>query len=677
MRKLRFLLVATALIAATVVALATASQNARTAGSVSPSAETAWPWEPKGSIPAGTAGNNWEHGKADLASTQFSYFKQLTPNNVGKLRVAWQGSYAPPDYSGGIQGSPIVVSGKGKNLPLESGTMFLAANKGVVALDPTSGKILWQFIGPNPKPNTPGGTPAAQLQFGNTTKYFTYCAGYITTGQQDGSITAINAKTGAPVWNNQVSAVSEFAGHTGQTSPPTDCDPNGGPKRTGIVFGGPNGSSSPLRGHLDGIDLKTGALVWRWFTTPDPTQLPFILTWGNPAEAALGGGGTWSSTAIDPAMHQIYSATGNAYAQLGRQPGKNLWTASVFSLDENTGALKWYFQESHHDNWDMDHGNAVMIFNVKIDGKTYPAFVGCDKHGWCEALDRRNGTPLPKFPTKEVPVLDPSGQGLKLNSEWPTQPESGCQPTCAMANLLIHTPTDADAALAFPTYPFAPDGKPMKVEPQFASRSSDYYSIQMLSGGNGINYNRNSYDPLTNNFYTCATNQFTASRNVSPTDWHWASIGGSTISVWLSAVNMSNNTMSWQRKFVGGIYKDGELVGGDNPGFPKGVWSGGCFGGIITTAGNLLFIAPRWDVTRGSPATFTAADPPYGGVVAAFNATTGDGPLWTWQAPDQINGSPITYSVNGKQYVAVYHKLPNVGSPLYSGHGEQLTAFTL
>src|SRR5579864_5000043 len=110
MRRILFLFIATALAGASVVALASASRSAR---SVSPSAEAAWPWEPSGSIPAGTTDNNWEHGKGDLADSQFSYLKQINTSNVASLKVVWQESLAPPDYTGGIQGSPIVVSGKG------------------------------------------------------------------------------------------------------------------------------------------------------------------------------------------------------------------------------------------------------------------------------------------------------------------------------------------------------------------------------------------------------------------------------------------------------------------------------------------------------------------------------------------------------------------------------------
>jgi quinohemoprotein ethanol dehydrogenase len=702
-RRLILLIVSAGLVAAVLVALATASRTAGAAPSVSPSAETAWPWEPQGSIPAGPADNNWEHGKADLADSQFSYWKQINTSNVANLKVAWTQHLAAPDYAGPIQGSPIVVSGKNKNIPLESGTMYVAADAGVVALDPTNGKILWKYKGPPPKPNAPGGTPAPQLVFGNTTKYFTYCNGAITTGQQDGSIAALNAKTGAPLWTNQVSAVAEFAGHTGQTSPPTDCLPNGGPSGSGVVFGGPNGSSSPLRGHMDAIDLKTGKLVWRWFTTPDPTQLPFILTWGNPAESALGGGGTWSSASIDPGLHMLYSATGNAYAQLGRQPGKDLWTASSFALDTDTGALKWYFQEAHHDNWDLDHGSASILMNTTINGKTYPAFVNCNKVGNCEVLDRRNGRPLPNFPMKEVAVYDPSGKGLALNNEYPTQPWFTCAANqlgppnisrpasahigvpvpkgtpCGFAFAAVHSPNDQDAAYAIATYPIGPDGSPMKAEPAFTASYSDHYTVSPTCGSCSFNYNRSTYYPPTNSFIGCANNLLAAQENVSPTDWHKSSVGVTISQVWISSIDLSKNTMNWQDQLWGGVYKNGTLTPGVNKGFTDGTWSAGCYGGNITTAGNLLFVASRGDTSDGSTASFTLTNHRnWGGTLAAFNATTGEGPLWTWQAPGgEMNGSPITYSVNGKQYVAIYHRLPQVGTAAYDGYGDQLTVFSI
>src|SRR5436190_19176250 len=132
MYKLSSFLLATGLVAATAVALASASSATSHAKSVSP--ETGYPWLPLGGISAGTATNNWEYPQGDLAHTNYSALKQINTGNVSGLKVAWQASFNGPTYNGGIEGAPIVVSGAGKNLPLESGTMFQSAHNGMVAL---------------------------------------------------------------------------------------------------------------------------------------------------------------------------------------------------------------------------------------------------------------------------------------------------------------------------------------------------------------------------------------------------------------------------------------------------------------------------------------------------------------------------------------------------------------
>jgi glucose dehydrogenase len=576
----------------------------------------------------------------------------------------------------------------------------------VTALDAATGKILWSYVGPNPKPKE-GAAPAPQLQYGNTTKAFSYCDGQIGVGQQDGSITALNAKTGAPLWTNQVSAVSEFVGHTGQTSPVTDCAVGVGPAGQDMIFGGPNGSSSPLRGHMDGIDFKTGQLIWRWFTTPDPTQLPFILTWGNPAEAALGGGGTWGSSAIDPGLHMIYSQTGNAYAQLGRQPGKDLWTGSTFALDTRTGQLAWYWQEAHHDNWDLDHSHPPILFNTTQTGHgstIYPTLLTCNKVANCEVLNRINGSPLPNFPMKETPVYDYSGKGLALNNEYPTQEWFGCNQAqmgvngvpaaqaasvhfgttmpkgtgCAMSYLIDHDYNDADGALVVATYPVGTNGTPVVPRPPFTSTYNDSYTL-FPTCSCGYNYNRSTYDPLLNSFIGCGNGNSAAQENASSTDWHKNSTGTVLGGVWISSVNMASNTLNWQDFLWGETYNKGVLTPGHNAGYTDGTWSKGCYGGNVSTAGNLLFLASWGDASQGSTTNLTlAANRNWGGTIAAYNATDGSGPLWTWQSPGgQFNGSPMTYQVNGKQYVAIYSTLSPIGTAAYNGHGEQLTAFSL
>src|SRR5439155_4680235 len=129
--------------------------------------------------------------------------------------------------------------------------------------------------------------------------------GQVYIGQQDGSIAALNAKTGAPVWTYQVGAAGTLYGHLVNIGTPASYLP-GRPNGDGVVTGGPNQGTFAIRGHLDGIDAKTGKLLWRWFATPDPTELPYILTWANPAEAATGASNFWGALSADPKLHLVF-----------------------------------------------------------------------------------------------------------------------------------------------------------------------------------------------------------------------------------------------------------------------------------------------------------------------------------------------------------------------------------
>ena len=127
-----------------------------------------------------------------------------------------------------------------------------------------------------------------------------------------------------------------------------------------------------MRGQLSAFDAKNGKLVWRTWMTPDPTQLPYILTWANPAEAAVGGAPIWSVPTYDPKDRLVFQGTGNTYPYLGRQPGKNLWATSIIAINVDTGAIKWYYQPIHHDEWDYDCPHNPTVFNAIVKGKLTP-----------------------------------------------------------------------------------------------------------------------------------------------------------------------------------------------------------------------------------------------------------------------------------------------------------------
>jgi glucose dehydrogenase len=648
MRKMLLLLAAAGVVAVTAVTLASASTNSGSQAKVSPVLEGTTGYLPLGQAPAG---NDWAYPAGDASQTAFSTLKQINTGNVANLKMVWQKSFNGPSYASVIESNPLVVSGKGKNLPREAGTMFVSANKGVVALNPLDGSTLWSYVGPPPV------NGAQSTSFGSSARAFSYGNGMIFTGQQDGSIAGLNAKTGAAIWTYNVSGAGVFAGHTSLTSPATLFFNDG---KDGLVFGGPNFGDAPMRGHLDAINAKTGALVWRVWTTPDPGQMPYILTWANPAEAAVGGGATWSSYAADSQNRILYFGTGNVYPYTGRQPGKDLWSSSLMAVNISTGKLRWYYQTTHHDLWDYDVSNPPVLFNANIKGKVTPIVAVGSKLGYLFELNRLNGSPI--FPIPEVPVPDLNGgKGAALNNTWPTQPI----PSGGAGQITPHCLTKEWLATVLPATggTTAPNGLPIVGTCPYAHPYSDKYVAWGSSNYGNINFPRSSYDPLTKNLYICAMNNTQAVANISPTDWHFQQIStgaGPTAgqSGTVTALNMETNTVTWQN-----VYQANR--------------DGTCYSGVASTAGGLVFVASKGDNSRGVVNTLPKEAAPYGGYLYAYDARTGK-TLWSYQAPDLVMSPPITYMAGGKQYVAWYLMGPVPTSPRADGKGRDLlTVFSL
>jgi glucose dehydrogenase len=631
MRRVLFVTFATTVLFA-FGATALASSGARNSSGITPAAESA-NYLPPGVTPCG---NDWPVNDCDLAGTDFSQLTQINKTNVGQLKVAWQQSFEtlidsntwPP------QNKPIVVSGAGKNLPLPSGTMFLPTRYGIKALDPTNGNILWTYQGPPIDPVT----RVAGRSVVRTDRSEAYGNGMVFVGQQDRSVVALNSQTGTPVWTAQMAGFGTFGEASRQASTATVLFYNDG--KDGILIAATNGGDAPLRGFEDAYDAKTGKLLWRFYNTPDPTQLPFILTWGNPANAAFGGVTIWQSPAIDPQLGLIYFGLGNLYPETGRAPGSGLWSNSLVAVNIETGKLKWYFQSTHHDQYDYDCSSPPVLINTTTNGKPVKAVAEMCKNGYLWVLNRANGSPVPNFPIKETKVQDttPGGKGAALNSAYPTQPV----PVGAAAEIADHCPTVDDLKAAYPSYPIAPNGTPIVAACPMATIYNDAYRVWGETGNGG--YQTMSFDPQTNDLYICSSMHLIGHENVSPTDYNTLSLAGT--GPWagtMSAINMSSNKMDWQIKY------------GPNDGY--------CYSGVVSTASGLVFTA-----TQGAGAvpatTLQSRGLPIGGVIYAYDAKTGN-KLWSWQSPGAIYAPPITYMVKGKQYLAWYVTAAN-GQDLFT-----------
>src|SRR5690606_33369377 len=123
--------------------------------------------------------------------------------------------------------------------------------------------------------------------------------------------------------------------------------------------------------------------------------------------------------AVDPELGMVYFSTGNAGPVLGgaARPGDNLFTASIVAIDAYTGEYRWHFQEVHHDIWDYDAPNPVILFDAEYNGVMRKGLAQAGKTGWVYILDRQTGEPL--IGIEERPVMQEPRQATAATQPFP------------------------------------------------------------------------------------------------------------------------------------------------------------------------------------------------------------------------------------------------------------------
>ncbi len=482
--------------------------------------------------------------------------------------------------------------------PLEyQGTMYVATGKGsVYAVDPANGRVIWRYT-PHIRLTNPFGISAQRgLALGE---------GKVFLAQNNGTIVALNQWNGEPVWKATIALPTD---HFLGPAAPVYYD--------GMVFVGMSGGDAGARGHFDAFDASTGEHLWRFYTIPEPGA-PGSGTWVTPGEWEYGGGATWTMAAIDPSLGLVYFTTGNAGPYSGRGPGANLFTSSVVAVDLKTGQYVWHYQAVHHDMWDYDCPAPVLLFDASYKGVLRHGLVITCKTGWAYFLDRKTGNPLLEIPEKAVPHYAP---GNTFQNAFPHQPEpvgDAFAPQCASKK-------------AFPG--LAPDGKRYRISCIFTAYGTDRYVAFSPGLTGGGDWPPMSYDPELQRLYVCAQAStaamkaipsadiakqpgqyrpgapgFTAAQQGAPKHYKGELLGTFT------AINVHTNRIVWQKRWT----------------------KASCYSGSMTTAGGLVFVGDT------------------AGVFHVYSAKTG-AELWHRKLRYSIGAPPVTYEVNGRQYVAIY-----------------------
>jgi len=332
---------------------------------------------------AGATRADWPHYGGTQFSWRYSSLDQINTTNVKSMAPAW--IFQTGDYAENLQATPIVIDG----------AMYLITPRAqVFALDAASGRVIWHYRYPPPRPG-----PAGTISDFQGNRGVAVGGGLVLFGTADNYLVALDQKTGHEVWKTGVEDVKQCG-----------CSITAAPLivKDKVVVGG-NGGDGAHRGYLTAFNIKTGRLAWRWYVIPGPGEKG-NETWKGDSWK-FGGGAPWLTGSYDADLNLIYWGTGNAAADFydgDRLPSSNkskdvnLYTASVVALDADTGKLRWHYQEVPDDLWDFDSAYEVLLMDREVRGRPRKILVHMNKSGLTFMLDRITGEFLGSFNVPEV-----------------------------------------------------------------------------------------------------------------------------------------------------------------------------------------------------------------------------------------------------------------------------------
>jgi quinohemoprotein ethanol dehydrogenase len=519
---------------------------------------------------------DWLTNGGDWYNRRHSPLTEIDRDNVAGLKGVWRarldGSGVGPQYSGEAQ--PIVADGV---------LYVVTGANDVFAIDVDSGDIRWDYRA-NLDPAL-----GSIICCGWTSRGVGLGDGKIFIGQLDGKLVALDRESGEVVWSIQAESNADGLSIT---SAPLYYD--------GLVITGFAGAEYGIRGRVKAYDAADGSLVWTFYTIPGPGEVGHD-TWPQDNDVWMhGGASVWQTPAVDPELGLLYFSTGNPGPDYNGavRAGDNLFSASIVAVDPKTGEYRWHFQQVHHDLWDYDAPNPVVLFDIEIDGVERRGLAQASKTGWVYILDRTNGEPLVGI--EEQPV--------------PQEPRQATSPT---------QPIPAGDAFVPQSVAIAPEGYRLINEGRIFTPfwTEEAVVLKPWSLG-GANWPPSSYDPATGYFYVCAQDQIGVFRTMEMDDSRpplgELYTGGPFLGVPLpslgvfAALDMRTNQLVWQQH-----------------------WAEPCYSGSTTTAGGLVFVG-RND-----------------GRLTALDSSDGER-LWEFQTGAGMNAPVTIFEHEGRQYVAAY-----------------------
>lgn len=657
---------------------------------------------PIAAVAAPSAPNtNWSTYGGDLRSTRYLPLDQINRDNFNKLDVAWRlktDSLGPrPEFN--FQATPLVVNG----------VLYTPAGsrRAVVALNAETGEMLWMHRLDEGK----RGEAAPRRLSGRGVAYWTDGKEerivYVTPGYQ---MVALDARTGHRVSTFGRNGVVDLkldndqevdleTGDIGLHAAPVVA-------KDVILIGAAHlpgdlpKSRRHEKGYVRGYDARTGKRLWLFRTIPRRGEFGWE-TWENESAAYTGNVGVWAQMTVDEELGLVYLPvelpTGDYYG--GHRPGNTLFSESLVALDLKTGVRKWHQQLVHHGIWDFDIPCAPILADITVNGKLIKAIAQPTKQAWLYVFDRATGQPV--WPIEERPVErgDVPGEWYSPTQPFVTKPPAFDRQGVSIDDLIDFTPElRAEALELVKRYKMGPLFTP----PVVSKWEGPLGTLMLPSNTGGTNWPGGALDPDTNLLYIYSFTNVTSlglisdpSRsdmaygrgrardpNAAPSGGAGQGGGGAAagggggggegggagVTVrglplikppygHITAIDLNKGEIVWQ------------VAHGDTPdnirnhpalkglNIPRTGRTNGRIGTLVTKS---LVIA-------GEPG-FNSTPNGRGAMLRAYDKATGQDAGAVYMPAPQT-GSPMTYMLNGKQYLVVA-----VSGPGYSG---ELIAFRL
>jgi quinoprotein glucose dehydrogenase len=645
---------------------------------------------------SGAKDGEWRSYGGDGGHTRYSPLAQINAANFNQLEVAWRfktDALGPrPEFV--FEATPLMVHGR---LYTTAGS-----RRAVVALDAANGEMLWMHS----EMEGARGEAAPRQLSGRGLAYWTDGRDerilYVTPGYR---LIALDAKSGVLVPGFGKGGIVDLKldddqeidlinGDIGLHATPTVA-------RNVVIVGaahlsgGTPKSRKNVKGYVRGFDVRTGKRLWIFHTIPQAGEFG-IDTWEKDSWSYTGNAGVWGQISVDEELGLVYLPvelpTGDYYG--GHRPGANLFGESLVAVDLETGKRKWHYQLVHHGIWDMDIPCAPMLVNITLNGKTVRAVAQPTKQAFLYVFDRVTGKPVWPIEERPAPKGDVPGEWYSPTQPFPTKPPAYDNQGMSIDKLIDWTPElRAEAVKLVSKYKLGPLFTP----PVVSKAEGPLGTIVSPGVQGGTNWPGGAYDPETHLLYVFSQTIAMAVGLLSPNDPKISDVdyvqgragqgvravapmggarggvnpaleGGRGLSVQglpivkppygrITAIDLNQGEIVWQ------------IAHGETP---DSIRNHPALKGLhIPRTGRPGLLGPlvtKTLVICGEAGVFTMPSGERGAMLRAYDKASG-GEVGAVYMPAPQSGSPMTYLLNGEQYLVVA-----VSGGNYSG---ELLAFKL